>query len=66
MYSHEIERLLKIKQYVLEYTEYFEVLSTSPQINHVSYNKENDDFKINTDDNYNFVFKVKGKTRNNS
>lgn len=63
MYSYEIERLMKIKRYVINYSEYFEILNTSPQINHVSYDKENDNFKINTDDRYEFNFKVKSKTR---
>ena len=59
IYSWEIDRLLKIKQNVISIGEYFEILSTSPQINHVKY--DNDYYIIETDDKYNF--KVKIKTR---
>lgn len=63
MYSHEIERLLKIKQYILSYNDYANIITTSPQINNVKYNKENDTFEIKTDDKYNFKFKVKSKNK---
>lgn len=59
MYSHEIEWLVKIKQNELTIAEYLNILSSSPQINHVKY--ENDYYIIETDDKYNF--KVKIKTR---
>ena len=59
MYSHEIQELLKIKQNVISVSEYLEILSTSPQINHVKF--DNGGYQINTDDNY--EFKVKVKTR---
>ena len=62
MYSEEINRLIKIKQGILSISEYCEILSTSPQINHIKY--ENDTFNIYTDDNY--KFKVKVKSRLNS
>ena len=60
MYSHEIEWLVKIKQNELTIAEYLNILSSSPQINHVKY--ENDYYTIETDDRY--KFKVKVKTRN--
>lgn len=63
MYSHEIERLLKIKQYILSYNDYANIITTSPQINNVKYNKDNDTFEIKTDDKYNFKFKVKSKNK---
>ena len=59
MYSHEIEELLKIKQNVLSIAEYLEILSTSPQINHVKYN--NGCYEIETDDRYKFRVHVKSR-----
>lgn len=64
MYSHEIERLLKIKQYILSYNDYANIITTSPQINNVKYNKDNDTFEIKTDDRCNFKFKVKSMKNN--
>lgn len=61
MYSHEIERLLKIKNYLISYSDYSDIITTSSQINHVRYDKDNDTFEIKTDDKYNFKFKVKSK-----
>lgn len=57
MYSYEIENLLKIKHNILTIAEYLEILSTSPQINHVKY--DNGTYEINTEDNYNFKVHVK-------
>ena len=37
MYSHEIQQLLELKNYVLELKEYIEVIRTSPQIDHIKY-----------------------------
>lgn len=65
MYSWEIDRLLKIKQNIISTSEYFEIISTSPQIEHIKYNAYNDTTEIKTDDKYHFKFKVKSKgTRN--
>lgn len=61
MYSYEIENLLKIKQNILSVSEYLEILSTSPQINHILYDQFNDMNELDTDDNYHFKFKVKVK-----
>lgn len=61
MYSHEIERLLKIRQFIISYNEYCEILMTSPQINHVKYNDKDDTFNIKTDDRYDFKFKIKAR-----
>lgn len=61
MYSQEIDDLLKIKQNILSVSEYFEILSTSPQINHVKY--ENDYYTIETDDRYKFKVYVKSRTK---
>ena len=59
MYSHEIERLLKIRNYVISTSEYFEILSTSPQITNVKYDTGNDTIQIKTEDSYDFKIKVK-------
>lgn len=64
MYSWEIKNLLELKKYVLEVEEYLYILNTSPQIRQVSYNKDNDNFYIATDDRLEETFKVK-KRRNN-
>lgn len=61
MYSHEIEQLLKIKQNIISVSEYLEILSTSPQINHIKY--DNGGYQINTDDNYKFKIYVKSRTK---
>ena len=63
MYSHEIERLLKIKNYLISYSDYSDIITTSPQINHVRYDKDNDIFEMNTDDKYTLKFKVKVKNK---
>lgn len=61
MYSYEIERLLLIKQNVITISEYFEIISTSPQITHIKYTAWDDTTEINTEDKYHFKFKVKAK-----
>lgn len=63
MYSHEIEQLLKLKKYLLSIDEYINILQTSPQIYYVNYDKEKDMFELNTDDGYEFKFKVKARNK---
>lgn len=58
MYSYEIENLLRLKDYLISNREYFYILDTSPQIRGVQYKPFEDNFYIQTDDNYNFKFKV--------
>ena len=58
MYSHEIEELLKVKQYLLAAKEYINICWTSPQIREMKYNKDTDLFEMWTDDNYYFQFRV--------
>ena len=62
MYSHEIDRLIKIRQNIISCAEYFEILSTSPQINYVKYDPFENNFKIKTEDKYEFKIKVKQKS----
>lgn len=61
MYSHEIDQLLKLRNYLLNREEYLEVVdpSKNPQINFAKYDSQNNCFEVNTTDNYNFKFKVK-------
>ena len=61
MYSQEIERLLKIRQYEISCSEYFEIISTSPQIEHIKYDPYEDKTEIDTNDNYHFKVKIKSK-----
>ena len=61
MYSSEIDRLLKIRQNLITCSEYFEILSTSPQIDHVKYNPNDDTTEMYTNDNYHFKIKIKQK-----
>ena len=57
MYSHEIQQLLELKNYVLELKEYIEVIRTSPQIDHIKY--EDNQFLFDTTDNFHLKFKIK-------
>ena len=59
MYSHEIEQLLKLKNYILSVKEYFKVCNSS-QIKYIKYDPFEDVFYISTEDKYNFKFKIKG------
>lgn len=58
MYSHEIEQLLKLKNYILSVKEYLNVCNSS-QITHIKYDPFEDVFYISTEDKYNFKFKIK-------
>lgn len=56
MYSYEIENLLKLRNYLVSIQEYLDIVK-SPQIDHIKY--ENDAFNIWTNDNYNFILKIR-------
>lgn len=58
MYSEEINKLLKLKNYILEYNEYIKMCKDSPQISMVKYNSFEDKIEIWTKDNYYAKFKV--------
>lgn len=62
MYSEEIKYLLQLRNELITINEYIKIVSNSPQINHIKY--EDNYFKINTDDNYNFKFKIKEIEKN--
>lgn len=63
MYSWEIKDLLQLKEYILEYQEYLDIIKTSPQINYLEYLKNEDKIRFTTDDKYEFKFKVYRKTK---
>ena len=63
MYSHEIEQLMKLRNYLISNKEYFYILDTSPQIIGVEYKPFEDNFYMWTDDNFNFKFKVYKKEK---
>lgn len=63
MYSWEIKDLLQLKEYILEYQEYLDIIRTSPQINYLEYLKNEDKIRFTTDDKYEFKFKVYRKTK---
>ena len=56
MYSYEIEKLLKLKKYLISIQEYLEIIK-SPQIDHIKY--ENDNFYIWTNDGYAFKLQIR-------
>ena len=61
MYSSEIEKFLKERDYLLTPEECNKVMdiSRNPQINHMKYFCGDNEYHISTDDGYYFVFKVK-------
>jgi hypothetical protein len=65
MYSHEIEELLRVKNYLLNRKEYNRIsdLKNNPQINHIKYDTFNDNFEIDTNDNYHFKVKIKKSSK---
>lgn len=58
MYSHEIQELLRIRNYLVSVEEYIKIVS-SKQVKWVKYDPFEDKFHIATEDNYNFQLKIK-------
>ena len=58
MYTWEIKQLMELKKYLISVKEYLSICSTSPQIREVKYDPYQDNFMIDTDDNYKVFFKV--------
>ena len=52
MYSWEIQQLMELKDYLISVKEYLYICSTSPQIREVEYDPYQDNFMIDTNDNY--------------
>lgn len=59
MYSWEIQQLMELKNYLISVKEYLQICDTSPQIREVKYDPYNDNFMIDTKDEYKFYFKVR-------
>lgn len=59
MYTYEIDNLMKIKNYLISAREYLQICNTSPQIREVKYDPYQNNFMIETDENYKVYFKVK-------
>lgn len=58
MYSWEIDKFIKDRNYKLSSIEYCNLCDTSHQINRIKYNQIFNNYEIWTDDNYYFKFKV--------
>ena len=56
MYSHEIQKLLELRNNIVSIKEYIEI-TKSPQVDHVKYT--GDGFKIWTKDGYAFRFSLR-------
>jgi hypothetical protein len=63
MYSHEVEQLLKIRNYLIAYKEFIQITKSSPQINHIKYNPFEDNIEMWTTDNYSFKLKINKKSQ---
>ena len=59
MYSHEIKKLLELRNYLITSKEYIMICNSS-QIKYIKYDPFEDVFYISTEDKYNFKFKIKG------
>jgi hypothetical protein len=63
MYTWEIQNLMQLKNYLINVEEYLQICNTSPQIREVKYDPYQDNFMIETDDNYKVYFKVKKENK---
>lgn len=65
MYTWEIEKLLKMRNYILYNDEYLNMISTSPQIKDIKYNDYKNEFETWTreEDNSEHYFKYKVRKR---
>ena len=61
MYSHEIEQLLKLKNYLVDVKDYINIIE-SPQVKDVEY-EGNNNFKVITKDGYSFSFRIVYNTK---
>ena len=59
MFTWEIKNLMINNNYLIKSNEYISICKTSPQIREVKYDPYNDNFMIETEDNYKVYFKVK-------
>ncbi len=56
MYSHEIQKLLELRNYMISYKEYIQIIR-SPQVDHVVF--KNHQFQIWTNDGYQFKLQIR-------
>ena len=59
MFTWEIKNLMELRQYLITAQEYLTICKTSPQIREVKYDAFQDNFMIETDEDYKVYFKVK-------
>lgn len=59
MFTWEIKNLMELKNYLITAQEYLTICKTSPQIREVKYDPYQDNFMIDTEDNYKVYFKVR-------
>ena len=58
MYQWEIDKILNENSFEINAETYIQIISTSPQINHIKYQAFGDYFEVWTDDRYEWKFKV--------
>ncbi len=63
MYTWEIEKLLKLKNYILYCDEYLHIVKTSPQIKKIKYNAYDDTFETWTKEDNGSINYFKYKVR---
>ena len=61
MFSWEIDKILNENNFAINAETYIQIISTSPQINHIKYQAFGDYFEVWTDDRYCWKFKVEKK-----
>lgn len=63
MYTSEIKQLMEYRNYLLTVKEYLDICNTSPQIKVIHYDAYNDNFYIETEEQYKVYFKVKKEVK---
>ena len=58
MFSWEIDKILNENNFIINAETYIQIISTSPQINHIKYQAFGDYFELWTDDRYEWKFRV--------
>ena len=68
MYSWEIEKLIREKEFLLDIKDCLEVTdpTKNPQVSHVKYDSSDDSIELDTSDNYHFKFKIKTQVDKNN
>ncbi len=60
MYSHEIQQLIELRNYIVGGDELMEITSPvlNPQLDHIKYNSFDNSYEMWSNDNYYFNFKA--------